>query len=160
MPRSWKLNRLELSLARRTTMSMILKCKTLDSQLAAENLAWFIHQDWLLTPQRMAVHVPTKTAVLADMHLGYGEARRRAGDAVPEPDWHSIKKNLSVTFGRYDIRRLAFAGDLVEDPRSSQQALEFLSWLSSSQMELVGIAPGNHDRRGKIGWLESLNIPT
>src|SRR5438067_991701 len=35
--------------------------------------------DWLLTPQRVAVHRPSGSAVVADLHLGYGQARRRGG---------------------------------------------------------------------------------
>lgn len=48
-------------------------------------------RDWLLTPQRVAVHLPTQTAVLSDLHLGYAEARCGAGDAVP-----SLRLELSL----------------------------------------------------------------
>ena len=38
-----------------------------------------LHQDeWLLTPERVAVHLPTSTGVVADLHLGYEEARFEA----------------------------------------------------------------------------------
>ena len=39
--------------------------------------------DWLLTPSRTAIHLPTATAVIADLHLGYDRVRRRGGEAVP-----------------------------------------------------------------------------
>jgi metallophosphoesterase superfamily enzyme len=42
--------------------------------------------DWLLTPERAALHVPTATAVIADLHLGYAQARQQCGDAVPTAD--------------------------------------------------------------------------
>ena len=42
-----------------------------------------LRHDWLLTPARVAIHTPTRTAVLADLHLGYAEARHRTGEAVP-----------------------------------------------------------------------------
>jgi hypothetical protein len=29
-----------------------------------------VHAEWLLTAQRVAVHLPTQTAVAADLHLG------------------------------------------------------------------------------------------
>ena len=45
-----------------------------------------VHDEWLLMPQRVAVHLPTATAVLSDLHLGYNEARRRDGEAVPPAD--------------------------------------------------------------------------
>src|SRR5262249_24855004 len=38
--------------------------------------------DWLLTAARTAIHRPTATAILSDLHLGYAEARRRNGEAV------------------------------------------------------------------------------
>src|SRR5438270_5847367 len=37
--------------------------------------AMIVHEDWLLTPVRAAVHLPTATAVVADLHLGYELAR-------------------------------------------------------------------------------------
>src|SRR3954453_7260781 len=39
--------------------------------------------DWFLTPYRAALHLPTATAVVADLHLGYGATRQGGGDAVP-----------------------------------------------------------------------------
>ena len=44
-----------------------------------------VHDEWLLTAQRAAVHLPTATAVIADLHLGYDQVRRRGGEAVPSP---------------------------------------------------------------------------
>ena len=35
-----------------------------------------VFTDWELTPDRAAVHLPTRTAVVADLHLGYAEARQ------------------------------------------------------------------------------------
>ena len=45
--------------------------------------------NWLLTPERAAIHLPTATAVLADLHLGYNEVRCGTGEAVPAGDWAS-----------------------------------------------------------------------
>src|SRR5262249_34562148 len=47
----------------------------------SESLMMRIHRDWLLTPERAAVHLPTATAIVADLHLGYNHARRRTGEA-------------------------------------------------------------------------------
>ncbi len=43
-----------------------------------------VEEDWLLTPCRMAIHLPTATGLLADLHLGYERARCRSGEAIPE----------------------------------------------------------------------------
>ena len=57
-----------------------------------------VHDEWLLTPARVAVHRPTATAVLADLHLGYNDARRRDGEAVPPADLTLILAPLRQCF--------------------------------------------------------------
>jgi metallophosphoesterase superfamily enzyme len=101
--------------------------------------------DWLLTAERVAVHLPTQTAVVADLHLGYAEARRRRGDAVPS---ESVAEQLKPLFGvgqQHSARRLVIAGDLLEDGDCRQAIAEFLRWLDRSGMELIALVPGNHD---------------
>jgi uncharacterized protein len=102
--------------------------------------------DWLLTPQRAAVHVPTATAVIADLHLGYDGARRRAGEAIPAFGLEDVTKALGALAARDEVRRLVIAGDLFQDGRDSTQAGELLDWLEQHRIELVGVVPGNHDR--------------
>lgn len=105
-----------------------------------------VHSDWLLTPQRAAIHVPTATAVVADLHLGYDEARRRSGEAVPDAGLEETVASLSVLFGRHDIRRLVVAGDLAENAAGRQRVQEFVEWLADGGVELAGVVPGNHDQ--------------
>jgi metallophosphoesterase superfamily enzyme len=105
-----------------------------------------ILDEWLLTPQGAAVHVPTATAVVADLHLGYGEARRSSGEAVPLPDLSRVLAPLAVVASRWRARRLVIAGDLFE----SAALPEFLGALRTSLqgvgLALAGLVPGNHDR--------------
>jgi metallophosphoesterase superfamily enzyme len=101
--------------------------------------------DWLLTPQRVAVHLPTRTAVVADLHLGYDEARRLAGEAVPRVEVARQLLGLEEVLDRHDLRRLAVAGDLLEDGRCREALAGFADWLGRRHVEVVGIAPGNHD---------------
>ena len=70
--------------------------------------------DWLLTPARAAVHLPTATAVIADVHLGYGEARHRGGDAVPRQNVAAVLEPLRPCLTANAVRRLVIAGDLFE----------------------------------------------
>jgi putative SbcD/Mre11-related phosphoesterase len=107
--------------------------------------------DWLLTGQRAAVHVPTRTAVVADLHLGYGQARRRGGEAVPEFDMEEALAALGSLVASQDVRRLVVAGDLVESDRSAEAVTDFLDWLRGARVELVGFVLGNHDRRLMAG---------
>jgi putative SbcD/Mre11-related phosphoesterase len=102
--------------------------------------------DWLLTPARAAVHLPTATAVIADVHLGYGEARQRGGDAVPSQTVAAVFAPLAPILAAHTVRRLVIAGDLFETGRMASLATEVLAWCAAVRIELFGVVPGNHDR--------------
>ncbi len=102
--------------------------------------------DWLLTPQRVAVHWPTSTAVVADLHLGYAEARRRRGDAVPNESMSALLEPLLRVKLQHAARRLVIAGDLLEDGYCRDALSAFREWVERSGMELLAVVPGNHDK--------------
>jgi metallophosphoesterase superfamily enzyme len=104
--------------------------------------------DWLLTPGRVAIHVPTATAVAADLHLGYDRVRCRGGEAVPARAPAEELAPLAAVLRAQDVHRLVIAGDLFEDGRVERDAMVagFLDWLAREGIELVGAVPGNHDR--------------
>src|SRR5438093_203925 len=104
--------------------------------------------DWLLTPARVAVHISTATAVVADLHLGYAEARRRGGDAVPTRLVAELLRPLAEAMQKHNAPRLVIAGDLFEAGVNDAVLVEFLAWVQASQVELSAVVPGNHDR----GW--------
>jgi metallophosphoesterase superfamily enzyme len=109
---------------------------------------------WLLTAARAAIHTPTATAVVSDLHLGYGEARRRGGEAVPAPHLAGVLEPLRDAFRRHVVRRLVVAGDLFEAGVSVELGRTFLEWLRDQDVELSAVVPGNHDRRiGRAGDL-------
>src|SRR4051812_26604126 len=103
--------------------------------------------DWLLTPLRAAVHLPTGTAVVADLHLGYDRVRRRGGEAVPARPFAAPLAPLRALLHEHGLRRLLIAGDLFEDGRCApeEMAAELLAWVGEAGLELT-IVPGNHDR--------------
>jgi metallophosphoesterase superfamily enzyme len=101
--------------------------------------------DWLLTPQRVAVHLPSRTAVIADPHLGYAEARRRRGEAVPDESMSAIMEPLYRVMKQHDVRRLIVAGDLLEESGCLDALAAFEEWLRQAGMELAALVPGNHD---------------
>lgn len=103
-------------------------------------------RDWLLTPQRAAIHVPTQTAVIADLHLGYDSARRAGGDALPLFGWHEARLRLEELIARHALKRVVFAGDLVEDGRHAHEVMELLDWLQEQGLG-VALVQGNHDVR-------------
>src|SRR6516225_9381522 len=102
--------------------------------------------DWLLTPERAALHLPSATAVVADLHLAYGQARQRQGEAVPDSPLDPQLAPLAEVLGRHGVRRLVVAGDLLEDGRCSETAADFRRWLERAGVDLVAVVPGNHDR--------------
>jgi putative SbcD/Mre11-related phosphoesterase len=104
-----------------------------------------VFTDWELTPERVAVHMPTATAVLADVHLGYGEARRRHGEAVPLRTVGEALAPLASVLQRWSLRRAVVAGDLFEDGVDEGAATELLEWFGERGCELA-VLPGNHDR--------------
>ncbi|MFL5241184.1 MAG: metallophosphoesterase [Gemmataceae bacterium] len=101
--------------------------------------------EWLLTPERAAIHLPTATAVIADLHLGYDLARCRSGDAVPTVSLEQQWAPLNVLFSHQAISNLAIAGDLVEKGQGDQMACLMRAWLHERDVDLIGIVPGNHD---------------
>ena len=105
-----------------------------------------VGRDWLLTAQRAAIHEPTATAVVADLHLGYGQARRRSGEAVPASDLDEIQGPLCSLAIQYGVSRLVIAGDLFEDARAAPLWAELVQIVRSAGLLLAGIVPGNHDR--------------
>jgi uncharacterized protein len=105
-----------------------------------------VHSEWLLTAERVAVHVPTRTAVAADLHLGYDQARQRRGDAVPITGLDDLLRALAGLTAAHGLRRLVIAGDLFEDAAGRALVPELLRWLGGHGLELAGVVPGNHDR--------------
>lgn len=104
-----------------------------------------VHADWLLTPEGAAIHLPSATAVIADLHLGYADVRRRGGEAVPVAGLDEVVAQLNAVVVRCGVRRLVVAGDLFEDGRWKTTLKELGAWLQSRGVELC-VVPGNHDR--------------
>jgi uncharacterized protein len=101
---------------------------------------------WLLLPQRIALHEPSATAVLADAHLGYSAARQRLGDAVP---WGAVEDEmqpLATAATGHEIRQLIVAGDLFERGFDAAICQQFQDALDRLGIDLLGVVPGNHDR--------------
>jgi putative SbcD/Mre11-related phosphoesterase len=99
-----------------------------------------------LTSARAAVHLPTRTAVVADVHLGYGEARRGDGDAVPTMPVEAVLAPLRSVFAACGVRHVIIAGDLFEAGPTAGLVNDLLAWLKGERVELTALVPGNHDR--------------
>lgn len=102
--------------------------------------------EWQLTPQRVAVHLPTGTAVLSDLHLGYAEARQRQGDAIPSPSVASQLMPLVEVIQAFDIAQLVIAGDLFETKPPKAVLDQWKEATEKLPLESLIIVPGNHDK--------------
>ena len=106
---------------------------------------------WLLTPEGAAIHRGQRTAVVADVHLGYEWARGAAGDCVPSHSLAETVERLSAVLARAAIARLIVAGDLVESarhcPRTVDDVRRLIDWLQARGVILL-VLEGNHDRPG------------
>ena len=57
-------------------------------------------EGWQLTPEGAAIHPGERTAVIADLHLGYEWARGAAGDCVVAHSLDETLARLSLVLGR------------------------------------------------------------
>jgi len=104
-----------------------------------------VNKQWLLTPERALVHLATATAIVADMHLGYCEARQGAGEAVPVAEFDDTLAIFELLKSRHRILRVVVAGDLVENRSGLEVASRLHFCLRDMDIELT-VVPGNHDR--------------
>jgi metallophosphoesterase superfamily enzyme len=103
-------------------------------------------EEWLLTPDRFVFHLPTRTAVLADMHLGYVAARRGDGEAVPYFGEAERLDDLAQHLAQLQTQAVVVAGDLVESGQFGLPVVEhWTKQLRDAQIALH-LVPGNHDR--------------
>jgi putative SbcD/Mre11-related phosphoesterase len=109
----------------------------------------FAIDGWQLTPEGGAIHPGERTAVIADVHLGYEWARGAGGDCIPPHSLAETIEGLDRLLNRAQIDRLIVAGDLVETPRPCRRTAAELArlgrWLNDREIALVALL-GNHDR--------------
>ena len=103
----------------------------------------------MLTPEGAAIHPRDRSAVIADVHLGYEWARAAAGDCVPAHSFEETVERLSRVLAHIEVTRLIIAGDLVESVRPCQRTVEDVRrlrhWLGTRGVALL-VLEGNHDR--------------
>ncbi|MDQ2841277.1 MAG: metallophosphoesterase [Acidobacteriota bacterium] len=89
----------------------------------------------------------TRTAILADVHLGYSWAQRRRGELGPLADFRTREK-LLATVDALEPSEIVFLGDLVHAPRPCGPEREWIEGTLSelSQRAALVAVRGNHDR--------------
>jgi uncharacterized protein len=103
---------------------------------------------WRLTPEGAVIHLGERTAVVADLHLGYEWARGAAGDCVIAHSLDETLGRLALVLARAPVARLVVAGDLVESSRpcrrTSDDVRRLREWLARRGVSLLALE-GNHD---------------
>jgi putative SbcD/Mre11-related phosphoesterase len=116
---------------------------------ASRKTALHAFEGWQLTPEGAAIHNRERTAVIADVHLGYEWARGAAGDCVPAHSLEQTLERLALVLNRASIARLVVAGDFVESARpchrTDEDVRRLRAWLLTRGVSLTIVA-GNHDR--------------
>jgi DNA ligase-associated metallophosphoesterase len=104
--------------------------------------------DLTLLPESAVLHSPTRTLVVADVHLGKAAAFRAGGIPVPEGDDAHDLDRLAALIRKHNAARLVIAGDLFHAPAGVTPALEsrLAGFLTDLAIPLV-LATGNHDRK-------------
>ena len=86
-----------------------------------------------------------RTAVLADVHLGFGWALRRRGQLGPVHD-PAIEMKLAGVVAELKPETVVFLGDLVHAPRPTPAEREIVERAIGSLNARVIVVLGNHDR--------------
>lgn len=92
-------------------------------------------------------HKASRTAFMADPHLGYGWAQRRRGELGPVGDPTSPAR-LTALLEDLEPQRIVLVGDVVHAPQpadAEREAIETAIAQITSRAELV-VVLGNHDR--------------
>ena len=124
------------------------------SDFASKN-GEFIFDDWLFLPERLMIHLPTSIALVSDLHLVYDFARNSLGcptkgifpnretmlETELQPLWGALK--------RHSITKLACGGDVFEGGGDIELENLLLNLFHQNGIEIIAIATGNHDRKGK-----------
>ncbi len=89
----------------------------------------------------------SRTAIIADVHLGYSWAQRRRGELGPLADFRTREKLLALV-DNLQPGRIVFLGDLVHAPRPCAAERECIenTLIELSQRAALIAVRGNHDR--------------
>lgn len=102
-----------------------------------------------------ALHWPARgRLVIADLHLGKGDAFRRAGIGLPAGGTEADLDRLGRLLDRTAARSLWITGDLLHGPLRAAAWLDrWRAWRANRPDLDVAVVPGNHDRSLEAGTL-------
>jgi len=101
-------------------------------------------EDFLLTPEKTLIQLNTKTAFMADLHLGKSAHFRKSGIAVPSNIIYDELKRLEAIILKYNIHKVFFLGDLFHSDLNNEWQL-FEDFLLKYHEIHFSLVKGNHD---------------
>lgn len=105
-------------------------------------------EELIVDAQRALVWPRTRTAFLADLHLGKSDIFRRAGIPIPEGHDATDLQRIDLLVRRYHISSIVVLGDFLHgrSVASAAYARLFAQWRESRNDLEVTVVAGNHDR--------------
>lgn len=104
--------------------------------------------DLTLTPSGMAVHQASRTAFVADLHLGKAIALQRQGVPLPKPVEEGTLRCLDGDLAAHGIAHLFVLGDLGHGRIESWEFVR--EWRTRHCDITMTLVEGNHDRKAAI----------
>jgi putative SbcD/Mre11-related phosphoesterase len=118
------------------------------SRSRAELVQVEIEPGWWLSSGRSLFLAAEKTLVVADIHWGYADSHRRAGNLLPRWGNTETAERLRRLLDFYQPARMIWLGDSLHTASSTEAAEEFLAAHAPPEMVILR---GNHDRKwGRI----------
>jgi putative SbcD/Mre11-related phosphoesterase len=110
-------------------------------------------------PDRAAFHGPSRTLLVADLHLGFEWVQRARGHLIPLARPDHVPERLRALSERWGARRIVALGDVVHgDPRMEGVRSAVSALLRTLPGMEWHVVLGNHDR-GLASVIEGLGIP-
>jgi metallophosphoesterase superfamily enzyme len=105
-----------------------------------------IRPGWWLAGDRALFLEDERTLVVADIHWGYAQSHRRAGNLLPLWGNEATAGRLRRLVHHYEPARMIWLGDSLHKPAEAEAAEQFLEEIA--HVETIVIA-GNHDKKWK-----------
>src|ERR1700679_137906 len=104
-----------------------------------------IRPGWRLSAERSLYFSQERTLAVADIHWGYADAHRRAGNLLPLWGNEELERRLRRLLEHYRPARMIWLGGSLHTADGARVAEGFLARLSA-EIEVIVLA-GNHDRK-------------
>jgi DNA ligase-associated metallophosphoesterase len=104
----------------------------------------FNNQQFLLSPDKVLVHVDSNTGFVADLHLGKTAHFRKAGIAIPTAIINEDLSRLEYIIDKYQLTTLFFLGDLFHAQINHEWEI-FKAFLRDHKNIAFILIKGNHD---------------